>query len=619
MNMKYSTDLLRINKHGDLVDNNFDNSNTNCNALKKQNHSSKHHHFTFVDHENHSSVIASKILPVLDKIRSVRIRSKSESQPNQEDSLILKNSDHPPNSANKGILKRLLLKRHRAKHQKANTHGCHTVNSEDYDDKCTPFTPPSVGLLEGILPPNSEYYVTVSGGDRSKLLTFHPKLAQSLIEPINTLSPTTPPLSLSKMFDNYPQSSATTNQNDISDSRFNTSEVFCAKIVPNMLNNSNARPSSPNIQLETVSKSKYFVSALNSERDISNLSQLPASGRSLPGLTHFIYKAPPLGASVDIGVNEEILTLFDDREIYSQFMKSHTCYQILAKSSILFVFDSTLEVCKAFKALFDNGIRAAIIWDASKQTFTGMVTITDVIRRIRSSNFALKQNIFSHFDTLPISSIRSSSDDKLLSIGLYDSLYEAIKQLSKYNIHRITVRDAVNGDAISIITHKRLLRFLYLYIYELTRPSYLTKDINSLKVGTYENIYTVNPGDPILVALDIFIERDQELTINDGLSRRQSYEQCHTFTLNESLLTIIERLVDKRVHRLIGIDDEGKVIGVISLSDILCFLVLHAPRHKKVMANPCESSEPANNALKSVTAGPLYIVGIVLIFESSTT
>ena len=41
------------------------------------------------------------------------------------------------------------------------------------------------------------------------------------------------------------------------------------------------------------------------------------------------------------------------------------------------------------------------------------------------------------------------------------SLYDAVKMLVEYKIHRLPVIDAKMGNALYILTHKRLLHFLY--------------------------------------------------------------------------------------------------------------------------------------------------------------
>jgi len=68
-----------------------------------------------------------------------------------------------------------------------------------------------------------------------------------------------------------------------------------------------------------------------------------------------------------------------DEEIYTHFMKLHTCYDIMPKSSKLVVFDTQLAVKKAFFALVYNGVRAAPLWDTKQQRFIGLLTITDFI------------------------------------------------------------------------------------------------------------------------------------------------------------------------------------------------------------------------------------------------
>nr|XP_055235576.1 5'-AMP-activated protein kinase subunit gamma-3 isoform X1 [Gorilla gorilla gorilla] len=66
-------------------------------------------------------------------------------------------------------------------------------------------------------------------------------------------------------------------------------------------------------------------------------------------------------------------------QIYMRFMQEHTCYDAMATSSKLVIFDTMLEIKKAFFALVANGVRAAPLWDSKKQSFVGMLTITDFI------------------------------------------------------------------------------------------------------------------------------------------------------------------------------------------------------------------------------------------------
>jgi 5'-AMP-activated protein kinase regulatory gamma subunit len=77
-------------------------------------------------------------------------------------------------------------------------------------------------------------------------------------------------------------------------------------------------------------------------------------------------------------------------------MKAHKCYDIIPTSSKLIVFDTELQVSKAFFALVYNGVRAAPIYDSKEQDFIGMLTITDFIQILNKLVYSLRNS----FNTL---------------------------------------------------------------------------------------------------------------------------------------------------------------------------------------------------------------------------
>lgn len=52
----------------------------------------------------------------------------------------------------------------------------------------------------------------------------------------------------------------------------------------------------------------------------------------------------------------------------------------------------------------------------------------------------------------------------LSKIGPDESLYDAIKTLVTDKVHRLPVIDPDTGNVLYILTHKRILRFLFLYV-----------------------------------------------------------------------------------------------------------------------------------------------------------
>lgn len=55
----------------------------------------------------------------------------------------------------------------------------------------------------------------------------------------------------------------------------------------------------------------------------------------------------------------------------------------------------------------------------------------------------------------------------LVSISPDASLFDAIKTLIHSRIHRLPVIDPLTGNVLYILTHKRILRFLFLYVSSL--------------------------------------------------------------------------------------------------------------------------------------------------------
>ena len=66
-----------------------------------------------------------------------------------------------------------------------------------------------------------------------------------------------------------------------------------------------------------------------------------------------------------------------------------------------------------------------------------------------------------------------------------------------------------------------------------------------------------------------------DITIKKALEYRNAYfEGVIKCTPDETLSQVVERIVKAEVHRIVVVDKEDHVIGMISLSDILSFLVL---------------------------------------------
>uniref|UniRef100_A0A8C6VDZ1 5'-AMP-activated protein kinase subunit gamma-1 n=2 Tax=Naja naja TaxID=35670 RepID=A0A8C6VDZ1_NAJNA len=297
--------------------------------------------------------------------------------------------------------------------------------------------------------------------------------------------------------------------------------------------------------------------------------------------------------------------------IYTCFMKSHRCYDLIPTSSKLVVFDTSLQVKKAFFALVTNGVRAAPLWDSKKQSFVGMLTITDfinILHRYYKSALVQIYELEEHKIETWREVYLQDSFKPLVCISPNASLFDAVTSLIQNKIHRLPVIDPESGNTLYILTHKRILKFLKLFIAEFPKPEFMTKTLEELKIGTYDNIAKVQTNTPVYVALGIFVQHrvsalpvvdesgrvvdiyskfdvinlaaektynNLDVTVTKALQHRSQYFEgvlkCYK---HETLETIINRLVEAEVHRLVVVDENDVVKGIVSLSDILQALML---------------------------------------------
>ncbi|KRZ66906.1 5'-AMP-activated protein kinase subunit gamma-1 [Trichinella papuae] len=323
------------------------------------------------------------------------------------------------------------------------------------------------------------------------------------------------------------------------------------------------------------------------------------------------------GNAVSYGGNSAVghrhLFLSENQDlIYSQFIKSHHCYDLIPTSTKLVVFDTKLPVKKAFFALVYNSVRAAPLWDDSTQQFVGMLTITDFIRILQKYYKSGEENI-KELEEHRIFTWREELRDSgflapLCTVDATASLLDAVNILCNKKVHRLPVIDPCSGNILYILTHKRILKFLFLFMPDLPMPKFMKKSPKELGIGTWSNIHTVTKVTPLIEVLrkllelrvsalpvvdeddrviDIYSKFDVinlaaekaynnlDITVQDSLKHRTAwFEGVHNCKVTDSLSTYVDTLVRSEVHRLVAIDNDGRVQGVVSLSDILLFIVL---------------------------------------------
>ncbi|XP_015724695.1 5'-AMP-activated protein kinase subunit gamma-3 isoform X2 [Coturnix japonica] len=300
-----------------------------------------------------------------------------------------------------------------------------------------------------------------------------------------------------------------------------------------------------------------------------------------------------------------------DAEVYMHFMRSHCCYDAVPTSCKLVVFDTTLEIKKAFFALVANGVRAAPLWDSKVQSFVGMLTITDfinILHRYYRSPLVQIYEVEEHKIETWREVYLQGSFKPLVYISPSDSLFDAVYSLIKHKIHRLPVIEPISGNVLHILTHKRILKFLHIFGSTIPKPRFLKKTVQELCVGTFRDVAVVPENAPVYAALEIFVDRrvsalpvvnaagqvvglysrfdvihlaaqktynNLDISVREALRQRTvCLEGVLTCYPHETMEDIIDRIAEEQVHRLVLVDENRYPRGIVSLSDILQALVL---------------------------------------------
>lgn len=160
---------------------------------------------------------------------------------------------------------------------------------------------------------------------------------------------------------------------------------------------------------------------------------------------------------------------------------------------------------------------------------------------------------------------------------------------------------------VSVITQYRILKFIA--VNNEHNTVLLKKSVREIGLGTYGNLVTARMTDSVLDVIHLMVKHGissipivdetnrvlnvfeavdvipvikggvyEELQSNVGeaLSKRSDdFPGMYTCTEDDRLDAIFDTVRKSRVHRLVVIDDEVRLKGIISLSDILKYVLLH--------------------------------------------
>ncbi|KAL1867345.1 hypothetical protein VTK73DRAFT_4224 [Phialemonium thermophilum] len=307
-----------------------------------------------------------------------------------------------------------------------------------------------------------------------------------------------------------------------------------------------------------------------------------------------------------------------------EFLKVRTSYDVLPLSFRLIVLDNDLLIKKSLNILIQNGIVSAPLWDSRNSTFAGLLTSTDYINVIQY--YWQFPDEIDQVDRFRLSSLREIEKAlgveplETVSVHPMRPLYEACRRMLRTRARRIPLVD-VDGETkretvVSVITQYRILKFIA--VNNEKHTVLLRKPVREIGLGTYTNLATASMNSSVLDVIHLMVKHNisavpivdkenrvlnvfeavdvipcikggayDELSgsVGEALSKRaDDFPGIYTCSEEDRLDSIFDTIRKSRVHRLIVVDDESRLRGIISLSDILKYVLLHGEEEDDIRA-----------------------------------
>mmetsp|Transcript_10665 Transcript_10665/g.23577 ORF Transcript_10665/g.23577 Transcript_10665/m.23577 type:complete len:363 (-) Transcript_10665:185-1273(-) len=319
------------------------------------------------------------------------------------------------------------------------------------------------------------------------------------------------------------------------------------------------------------------------------------------------------------------------------FLESQTCYAVLRNSGKVVVFDTRIPIQLAFYALVEHDMQAAPLWDPKLCQFVGILTVTDFIDVLRyyretgadvltlasrsiadiladegivstvlkktpprgyassectgvdqHSNF-LSVDADANLDravhllhdrTIDYLPVMLPSDMRVLATITYTCVLENL--VSNFREQRRLFDDTIydlgigtyGEDVVVAYPHQKLHEVLNtLHLHGLSAVPVIDEDTKKIK-GVYSRsdiTFLTKASDAedavsnLNLTLDVLMAQQRtDVTTPDAL---------HTCSTRHTLQYVFEYFAQWKFNRLICVDDEERVVGVVSARDLVAYFL----------------------------------------------
>ncbi|KAL7669039.1 hypothetical protein ACOME3_009710 [Neoechinorhynchus agilis] len=161
--------------------------------------------------------------------------------------------------------------------------------------------------------------------------------------------------------------------------------------------------------------------------------------------------------------------IFNAKQLYSAFMMNNFCFDLMPVSGRVLTIDVDLKLMLAFRALIADNTRSSVLYDSKVHRFVGVLSVTDLIHLLVTNHTNPSRDCDSYtirfWRQLQINN--DMPNHPFITATPNTNLLDAVCILSKYHLHRLPIIDPQSGNYLHQVTYKRILKFLFLSIYNM--------------------------------------------------------------------------------------------------------------------------------------------------------
>jgi len=337
---------------------------------------------------------------------------------------------------------------------------------------------------------------------------------------------------------------------------------------------------------------------------------------------------PQAGAGAGMLGEREVVRNTGKQAIVS-FLETQTCYTVLRNSGKVVVFDTRIPIQLAFYALVEHDMQAAPLWDPKRCQFVGILTVTDFIDVLRyyretgSDVLALASQILStvlkknpprryasangedtgedqhssflsvdvdanldrachllHDQTMDFLPVMLPSDMRVLATVTYTCILEHL--VSNFREQRRLFDDTIydlgigtyGEDVVVAYPHQTLHEVLHtLHLHGLSAVPVIDENTKKIR-GVYSRsditfLTKASDAEDAVSNLNLTLEvlmaqQRTDVTTPDAL---------HTCSTRHTLQFVFEYFAQWKFNRLICVDEDERVVGVVSARDLVGYFL----------------------------------------------